>query len=85
MDAQLIIPYANRTTSTGWFFFKVAAINTIGTSPFSSLSTITVSDLPHQVENLTAVNSDQNGDHVSGTITLSFSYTIDDNTCPLLG
>ena len=84
MDAQLIIPHADRTTSTGWFFFKVAAINTIGSSPFSSLATITVNALPHQVENLTATNLDENGNHASGTITLSFSYTID-NTCPLLG
>jgi len=44
-DAQLIIPYADRTTSTGWFFFKVSAVNAIGSSPFSPVATITVSEL----------------------------------------
>jgi len=84
LDAQLTIPYANRDTSTGWFYFKVNAVNSIGSSPFSAISTITVDSLPHVIENLTASNLNENGEHQSGTVTLSFSYTID-NTCPLLG
>jgi hypothetical protein len=83
LDAQLTIPYANRDTSTGWFYFKVNAVNSIGSSPFSAISTITVDSLPHVIENLTASNLNENGEHQSGTVTLSFSYTID-NTCPLL-
>ena len=84
LDAQLTIPYANRDTSTGWFYFKVNAVNSIGSSPFSAISTITVDSLPHVIENLTASNLNENEEHQSGTVTLSFSYTID-NTCPLLG
>jgi hypothetical protein len=52
LDAQLTIPYANRDTSTGWFYFKVNAVNSIGSSPFSAISTITVDALPHVIENL---------------------------------
>lgn len=84
MDAQLIIPHADRTTSTGWFYFKVCAVNSIGQSQFSSISTISVSELPVQIQSLSASNLDSSGNNSSGVVTLNWTYAID-AACPLLG
>jgi len=84
MDSQLIIPYADRKTSTGWYYFRVCAVNAIGSSPFTPIATIIPTIEPIQVQNLSASNLDQNGDHASGTVTLSFNYAIN-GSCPLLG
>jgi hypothetical protein len=59
VDSQLIIPYADKSTTTGWFYFQVCANNNVGSSPFSNTSTISVEELPVAVQELSASN-DQN-------------------------
>eukprot|EP01039_Chlorochromonas_danica_P011387 gene11387-12722_t len=83
-DANLVIPYADRTTITGWFYFKVCAVNAVGAGPFTSAVTIVAEVLPNAVINLAASNLDANGAHAPSTVTLSWSYDIDNST-PLLG
>ena len=77
-DSQLTIPSANFSTSTGWYYFRVSANNSIGMSPWTSIATIQPKTVPIAVQNLSSVN---NGD---GSITLSWNYAIDE-ACPLLG
>eukprot|EP01040_Poterioochromonas_malhamensis_P000309 gene309-332_t len=83
-DANLLVPYADTRTTTGWYFFRVCAVTLLGNGEFSELSTITPSSEPSQVINLTASNLDANGQHAPGVATLSWSYNID-NSVPLLG
>lgn len=83
-DANLVIPFADRSTVTGWFYFKVCAVNAVGSGPFTSAVTIVAEVAPTAVINLSATNLDANGNHAPSTITLSWDYKIDNST-PLLG
>jgi titin len=83
-DANLVIPYADRTTSTGWFYFKVCAVNAVGAGPFTSAVTLVAEIVPNAVTNLSASNLDADGEHAASTVTLSWGYDIDNST-PLLG
>lgn len=83
-NAGLIIPVPDKNTTTGWYFFRVRPITALGDGANSSIATIRASILPHAVENLAGSNVNADGDNASGTVTLTWSYTIDD-TCPLLG
>jgi titin len=83
-DANLVIPYADRITSTGWFYFKVCAVNSVGAGPYTSAVTLVADALPNAVTNLAASNLNADGDHAPSTITLSWNYDIDNST-PLLG
>jgi titin len=83
-DANLVIPYADRSTVTGWFYFKVCAVNAVGAGPFTSAVTIVAEIVPNAVTNLAASNLDANGNHAPSTITISWNYDIDNST-PLLG
>lgn len=83
-DANLVIPQADRSTVTGWFYFKVCAVNSVGSGPFTAAVTIVADVVPNAVANLTATNLDANGNHAPSTVTLSWDYDIDNST-PLLG
>jgi hypothetical protein len=83
-DANLIIPYADRLTSTGWFYFKVCVVNAIGAGPYTSAVTLVADIIPNAVTSLAASNLDANGNHAPSTVTLSWSYAVDNST-PLLG
>jgi fibronectin type 3 domain-containing protein len=83
-SSSFMIPFADLTTSTGWYYFQIATNTAIGSSAFSQSSTISAIAMPAAVQNFTATNLNQSGQHDSGTITLSWQYSID-NTCPLLG
>jgi titin len=83
-NASIIIPYASRVTSTGWYYFQVCATNSIGNGAYTSATTIMADAIPNQVSNLTSSNLDADGNHADGNITLSWGYAID-NTTPLLG
>jgi titin len=83
-DANLVIPYADRITSTGWFYFKVCAVNTVGAGPFTSAVTLVAEIVPNAVVRLAASNLDANGNHTPSTATVSWGYDIDNST-PLLG
>jgi hypothetical protein len=83
-DANLVIPFADRHASTGWFYFKVCAVTDVGAGPFTSAVTLVAEIVPTAVTNLVASNLDENGNHAASTVTVSWSYDIDNST-PLLG
>ncbi len=83
-NANLIIPFADRTTSTGWYYFRVCAVNSVGAGQFTSPVTLVAEIVPKSVTNLVGTNLDQDGNHAAQTATLSWSYDIDNST-PLLG
>ena len=83
-DANLIIPFADQTTTTGWYYFKVCANSALGSGNFTSATTLMPDILPIAVVDLVGNNLDANGNHAMGTVTLNWSYVIDDST-PLLG
>lgn len=83
-DASLMIPFADRLTNTGWFYFKVCAINSVGQGPYTTAVTLVAEVIPNAVSSIAASNLDGNGNHAPSTVTLSWSYDIDNST-PLLG
>lgn len=83
-DANLVIPFADRLTSTGWFYFKVCAVNAIGAGPFTSAVTLVADIIPNAVTSLVASNLDGDGNYAPSTVALSWSYAVDNST-PLLG
>jgi titin len=83
-DANLVIPFADRHTSTGWFYFRVSAVNAVGAGPFTSAVTLVAEVVPNAVMSLEGSNLDEDGNHAASTATLSWGYDIDNST-PLLG
>jgi hypothetical protein len=83
-DANLVIPFADRHTSTGWFYFKVCAVNSVGAGPFTSAVTLVAEVVPNAVVSLAGSNLDEDGNHAPSTVTLSWGYDVDNST-PLLG
>lgn len=83
-DVNLMVAFADTKTSTSWYFFRICAVTSLGNGAFSITTTIQATDLPLQVQNLSASNLNGNGAHQSGTVTLNWDYAIDD-ACPLLG
>jgi hypothetical protein len=51
-NADLMIPYADRQTSTGWYFFRVCAVTSLGNGAFCDSATIMPSANPDQIQNL---------------------------------
>eukprot|EP01039_Chlorochromonas_danica_P011550 gene11550-12931_t len=83
-DANLVIPYSDRLTNTGWYYFKICANNAIGAGPFTSAVTLVADVIPNAVTSLAATNLDGSGNHAPSTVTLSWNYAVDNST-PLLG
>eukprot|EP01034_Spumella_vulgaris_P024790 gene24790-31168_t len=85
VDLEFVAPTEiDRMTSTGWFYFKVCAVNAVGAGPFTSAVTLVAEIVPNAVVRLAASNLDANGNHAPSTATVSWGYDIDNST-PLLG
>ena len=82
-DQNLIIPQADRVTSTGWYFFKVGSVTALGLGSYSNIFTIDAVGLPNAVADLVASNMD-GANVLNGSEILTWSYAVDDR-CPLLG
>ena len=66
LDANLIIPFADQLTSTGWYYFKVCANNALGSGDFTSATTLMPDSMPMAVVDLTGNNLLENGGHATG-------------------
>jgi titin len=67
-DANLVIPYADNSTVTGWLYFKVC--------------TIVAEIVPNAVTNLAASSLDANGNHAPSIIMITSVYVNDVSGSP---